>query len=636
MPTRFMEQWGITLMLLFLMTGGCDHPPRETQVRIALFIGAAHLLYRERKRLRHVFRVLGERLKRAGLETRPRWSQRTFTFTLALGLYLGWGALLVVLSPTMRRILDDSSLAPMGKLFALGLVAASWATVSVMWGDVVRDRVSLWRRTASAWRAERAELKRAQAEAHHRAEAARLSGEEGPEPPPPPPPSTIPLRPPPEVMPSYVAVSTGVALFFALLGFPSARTMVRTGTFAVQLAEVMAKRSARAAPSGSVELFLELGADDEIGEVVPILLRYGARPRRAFPEISLLEHADLGATWVLTVDRVRSDALKQALLADRENVDHVELNSAIDFDPSALAARCVPGSASLPTNDPLASAQRELKAIGAETAMRALKAGTGERRVRVGVVDSGVDGAHEDLLGVLSSRSPSGDPRGHGTQVAGVLAGRADNGRGIASLNLNGALIELASYPAFLRTGTREDDIVTHIWDAIEDGVRILNLSFSQPLEQGAPPRYVEEAIEEALAHGIIVVASAGNAPRRDAREVWPASIPGVIVVASADSIGRLSDHSSSVAGVRRAVVAPGEGVCTTASGGGYVSVTGTSFAAPMVSGSLALAAALCPGLDADGAWQVLSRSDPRRGFGQPVRLRVDQILRQILQEGCP
>ena len=233
-------------------------------------------------------------------------------------------------------------------------------------------------------------------------------------------------------------------------------------------------------------------------------------------------------------------------------------------------------------NDPEFADQWWLGAVGA---LGLWPIGRGEG-VTVALVDSGVSLTHPDLAANLEAdgydfgdrdANPE-DGLGHGTGVAGVIAALTDNGLGVAGLAPAVRLL-----PLKINVGnTTQFDAATvaeAVDYAVAKGVRVINLSvvFEQPNE------WLRERIQNALDHGIAVVAAAGN----DGNAVWfPADMPGVIAVASTDREGGL--YSSSSRGPEVAIAAPGTSILTTRRDGGYASVSGTSYAAPMVSAALA------------------------------------------------
>lgn len=215
--------------------------------------------------------------------------------------------------------------------------------------------------------------------------------------------------------------------------------------------------------------------------------------------------------------------------------------------------------------------------------------------VTVAVVDTGMDLSHPDLTAkVVGSRAPSSsasatDRVGHGTAVAGVIAAVADNGIGIAGAGYRASLLNV-------KVATDEDGRGTTSCSGLADGVawavahgaRIVNVSIEGP--DCSPLR---SAVAEAWSRGALVVAAAGN--EGDADKEYPAAYDGVVSVAATDNADRRTTFSNRGAEWVD-LAAPGDRVYTTCptyatplgcTDYGYVS--GTSFAAALVSGIAAL-----------------------------------------------
>ncbi|THV42321.1 S8 family serine peptidase [Glycomyces buryatensis] len=257
-----------------------------------------------------------------------------------------------------------------------------------------------------------------------------------------------------------------------------------------------------------------------------------------------------------------------------------------------------------------------LAAIGAQEAWRT-STGSG---VTVAVIDSGVDAGHPDLDGaVLPGRSyvdtdageeprllalgsdPSpayerafaqADPVGHGTAVAGLIAGRASSGHpGVAP----GAKI--------LPVRVLDDENRYHdsamvgqaVEWAVDNGADVINLSLGGHYDS----RAFADAIDYAARHDVLVVACTGNQRRDGAEEpVWfPARIDNVLAVTGSDRTGER--WPTAVTGSETDLAAPGADLAVPAAGGGHKQVTGTSFASAIVSGAAALVRAEHPKLSA-------------------------------------
>jgi subtilisin family serine protease len=159
---------------------------------------------------------------------------------------------------------------------------------------------------------------------------------------------------------------------------------------------------------------------------------------------------------------------------------------------------------------------------------------------------------------------------GHGTMVAGVVHLVAPDAR----------LMPLREFDADGRGNTF--DLIQAIYHAVRNGATVLNLSFS--LETYS--RELDTAIQVAAQHGVIAVASAGNGGA--AVVAYPSALPTTIGVAATDqddAVAPFSNYGNQLV----ALAAPGVSVITTYPGGGWAAASGTSFAAPWVSGAAAL-----------------------------------------------
>jgi hypothetical protein len=200
------------------------------------------------------------------------------------------------------------------------------------------------------------------------------------------------------------------------------------------------------------------------------------------------------------------------------------------------------------------------------------------RDVRIAVIDSRIEVAHPDLAGqVIASEELLPGARGaaetHGTAVAGLIAGRADNGIGIVGVAPGAHLLALR---ACAQTADGEGtqcttlSIARALHIAIMRSAEVVNLSLSGP-----PDRLLARLLDAALKRGMVVVAAVDRA-RRDGG--FPASHPRVIAVSS-----------EPLADIPHAVLAPGTDLPSTAPGGRWALYSGNSYAAAEVSGLMAL-----------------------------------------------
>ncbi len=251
-------------------------------------------------------------------------------------------------------------------------------------------------------------------------------------------------------------------------------------------------------------------------------------------------------------------------------------------------------------------------------AQRALAYEAGDGNVVVGVVDSGLALDHPEfpdrlrrgydtvqlgrgemacgieLLGDNqgADTNPADRYVGHGTGCAGIIGGDGfamPPGLGGACRILPIRSLGAARFPGrpkAVGVGALSD-LDMGLVLAVQLGAQVVNCSFGtedDALEPGAPKPH-SEAVEYATARGCTLVAASGNSG--DGRVYWPAADRRVIAVGSV-ALDR-SVSSFSTYGDHVAICAPGERVRTAALDDGYQYATGTSFAAPFVSGAAAL-----------------------------------------------
>jgi len=176
---------------------------------------------------------------------------------------------------------------------------------------------------------------------------------------------------------------------------------------------------------------------------------------------------------------------------------------------------------------------------------------------------------------------------GHGTEVAGLIAATANNGRGISGLAPGVRIMPL-------RAGTasgylEEDDVARALFYALNNGARVVNMSFGDT----ALSRFLRDVIRYVSARGVICIASAGNSATDQIH--FPSGLPEVISVGAStpqDGLAGFSNYGTSVD-----LLAPGTDLISTAPGGGYNTLNGTSFSAPLVSATAALIYSIHPTL---------------------------------------
>ena len=197
------------------------------------------------------------------------------------------------------------------------------------------------------------------------------------------------------------------------------------------------------------------------------------------------------------------------------------------------------------------------------------------------------------------------DDNGHGTFVTGIIAAKSDNGIGIAGINQGVKIMPLkvTNY----KGKTNNFNIYRAIVYAVDNGARVINISLGgdklSELEQ--------KAVDYAYSNGVFVVVAAGNQGKK-LFDYGPSGLQKVFVVAALDISGKR--RGSSNYGPTVAITAPGEeiislraretdflkllgnmGSATKGKDGLYYQASGTSFAAPFVTGVASLLIAKDP-----------------------------------------
>ncbi|MFF2244578.1 S8 family serine peptidase [Arthrobacter sp. NPDC058130] len=273
--------------------------------------------------------------------------------------------------------------------------------------------------------------------------------------------------------------------------------------------------------------------------------------------------------------------------------------------------------------------------------------------VKIAVIDSGVDGKHPDLAGVLAGGadiSEAGGANGqesigakpeHGTLVATMLAGRGHQPEtakpsasaapaatggpdGIIGVAPEAQLLSVSTWLGSANPGGKSDQeqIPEAVRWAVDNGARVINISLGSTSPEW--PQSWDAAFLYAEQKDVVIVAAAGNRVGGNVQVGAPATIPGVLTVAGLDRTGVASIDSSSQ-GISIGVAAPAEDLVGGMPAGGYADWAGTSGATPIVSGVAALIRSKWPEMSAS---QVINRivstakdagepgKDPLYGFG--------------------
>ncbi|TKI56497.1 peptidase S8 [Brevibacillus antibioticus] len=206
------------------------------------------------------------------------------------------------------------------------------------------------------------------------------------------------------------------------------------------------------------------------------------------------------------------------------------------------------------------------------------------KNVKIGILDTGIS-RHEDLkvsggISYVEGEADYEDAHGHGTAVAGVIAGK-DNQLGII-----GVAPEAEIYPIKVldeKGHGKYSSMIQGIEWAIQNGMNIISISAGGSVDSQA----LHDQIKRANEHGILVIAAAGNRGLGEDTQLFPAKYSETLSVGSINRDNQRADSSSVGTGLD--LMAPGVDILSTTLHKGYELRSGTSLAAPHVAGAAAV-----------------------------------------------
>jgi serine protease len=266
-------------------------------------------------------------------------------------------------------------------------------------------------------------------------------------------------------------------------------------------------------------------------------------------------------------------------------------------------------------NDPFVSSQYYLNKIKAFDAWSIEK---GDSTVVIAIVDTGIDLLHPDLKSKIAynyddpvngkdsdndgyidnfhgwnlgsnNNNTQWEVDAHGVHVAGIAGAAANNGTGMAGVGFNSYILPVKIINADGRLSNSYEGIVY----SADQGAKVINCSWGGSMPYG---QYGQDIINYAVINrDALIIAAAGNSNNQV--KIYPASYNNVISVAAtnADDL----KWSGSSFGTSVDISAPGQGIFSTWINGTYVSSSGTSMAAPVVSGAAAILRAHFPDYNA-------------------------------------
>ncbi|MFD0590502.1 S8 family serine peptidase [Paenibacillus sp. GCM10027627] len=250
-------------------------------------------------------------------------------------------------------------------------------------------------------------------------------------------------------------------------------------------------------------------------------------------------------------------------------------------------------------------------------------------RVKIGVIDTGVDFGHPDLhhsllrgINLLNRSKMPFDDNGHGTHIAGTIAA-ANQMQGMIGVAPRAII---APVKAFDHNGSAfVSDIILGIEWCVRNRMDIINMSFGMKTRSKA----LLGAVTNAFNAGVIIVASSGNDGRLRSVD-YPARYPQTISVGATNKLRKVAPFSNRGAYID--IYAPGDKITSAWLRGNYNEMSGTSMATSHVSGAIALLLSLRPGLTPSDIKAILKRSMQPLRYSKSKRSAGELDIVRMLQ----
>jgi thermitase len=377
----------------------------------------------------------------------------------------------------------------------------------------------------------------------------------------------------------------------------------------MQNAFLQAKIDSSISLDANGEFLVEIENGDQIADLQKVLDKYGLTAVPAF-KTGNGEITDLDDYYLINVpaDKLKMlSKIEKALMATG-SVDWIEENEVVNLEPTAIAGSSL-AQRRYKINDPGVQRLWGFDKMEVDKLYDLIeKSGIQpQRKAVVAILDTGVDGNHEDLKGNFKStkKEYDDDPVGHGTHCAGIAGAVSNNGIGVASFAPDNQFVQLTSIKVLNPAGYgTQQSIIQGIIEAADARVDVISMSLGGPSTRLRQRAY-EQAVEYANKAGAIVVVAAGNS-NQNAKNYAPANTTGVITVSAVDSTLSRAVFSNFVQEVKMGVAAPGVNIYSTTPNNTYQSFNGTSMATPYVSGLVGVMKSIQPKLSTKTVFEIL------------------------------
>lgn len=293
-------------------------------------------------------------------------------------------------------------------------------------------------------------------------------------------------------------------------------------------------------------------------------------------------------------------------LSKREEVLYLEKNEVISI-PTLLEDQSLRlTNKKYLYDDPLNNDQWALDKSNMNELYKMLQSKKPQHQASLFILDTGIDGSHEDLVDVYQSikTKHDKDAKGHGTHCAGIAAAMTGNNVGIGSFNADASFtVSSIKVLADFGGGTQQG-IIKGMIEAIDSGADVISMSLGGRSTDSRQRAY-NQVVSYADKNNVIIVVAAGNSSA-NAKFYAPANSKGVITVAAVDENLQPASFTNTLQDIEMGVSAPGVNILSTFPGNKYQKFSGTSMATPFVAGLVTLMKSYNPELSTAQAFEIL------------------------------
>lgn len=359
----------------------------------------------------------------------------------------------------------------------------------------------------------------------------------------------------------------------------------------------------------AAELLAELRPGSNTQDLQSLVEEYGLSLTPVFTPTAA-DRTDLDDYVSVNIPESRASEYESIAkaIADHPVVESVEFNELLKIDPLETF-RKAPKQRTYPINDPQVHQQWGYEVMAMDKFYRYMAKNDirPKEKVKLFIVDSGVEATHEDLRARYRSLKTAydKDTNGHGTHCAGIAAAVTNNGKGIASVFPSDDFVEITGIKVVNAFGLiPQSTLIAGIIEAVDAGADVISVSIGARSRE-ASQRAFQKVVQYADEANAIIVVAAGNS-NLSATEFTPANAEGVITVSAIDTLVGKASFSNTVGQLDMGISAPGVNIYSTFPGNSYKNLTGTSMACPQVSGLVALLRSLEPNLTTKEVYDIL------------------------------